>query len=141
MENELEKAKDIDVINYLDACLYVLKHELEGKKSNFIDGNKKITDLLLLMNYTNDESYILSILFANKTVPAIGLCHNIERGKAYRILKQFEKLNIISKTNTAVMEYFILDKSDPFKYIIENLSNEANKIKDVSIKIVELLKE
>lgn len=140
LKTELKKNKNEDVKGYLDACIDVLIHELENKKLITVDSDKRVEELLLSIDFTENEAYMLSILFANKVVSNSQMLHtHIERGKSYRILNKLQDLNLISKTNTSVVEYFVLNRDEPLKYIIEDLVNKLSNLRNVSKKIRELL--
>ena len=140
LKTELKKNKNEDVKGYLDACIDVLDHELENKALIIVDRDKQIEELLLSIDFTENEAYMLSILFANKVVSNSQMLHtHIERGKSYRILNKLQDLNLISKTNTSIVEYFVLNRDEPLKYIIEDLVNKLSNLRNVSKKIRELL--
>ncbi len=140
LKAELDNNSDEGILRYLHACIDVLEHELENTKSLIIAGDKRISDVLLAVDFSENEAYFLSVLFCNNTVQTAEMLHTkVERGKTYRVLNRLIKLGIVAKTNTSVVEYFIIDKYNPFKDIIENVNHRSTKLKNASAKIIKLL--
>lgn len=140
LKNELDKNNDESVLSYLHACIDVLEHELEDKKVTMVANDKRVMELLLTADFTENEALLLSMLLCNNTIPTSKMLHtNIERGKSYRVLNKLISFGIVDKTNTAVVEYFVIDKYNPFKDMIAKINYRSTKLKNVSAKIIKLL--
>lgn len=140
VKSQVKYATATIVTEYLKRCIAVLESELEGKKKIITQANDNVIGLLESIGYDKPQAGVLAILFANESVKARILAIGIDKTRVYRILSGFENDDIVAKTNTNIVEFFILDKDNPFGSVINSKIKEAEKLMSVSKEITKLIK-
>jgi len=133
----LKTEKNEYVINFIKASINTLNRELDNIKPASIREHEKLSSLICKLGYDNDESLIISVLLLNETVPPYYFSGSMDRTKVYRVLKELIHKNIVVKSSETPARFMILDRENPFKSVIDNKIEDAEKY----IKITKAIKK
>jgi len=126
---------------YLRATIETLEREVNGIPDKSInDGDKRIEKLLQHSDLTEMELQIFATLLANEPLQASDMVKFMERGKVYRTLESLIDREIVVKLPSQVTKYTVLDKKDPLRGIINNMTLRLSKHEAISNDITELMK-
>lgn len=140
LSSELKKSHNRSVEMYLKNCIISIEKEIYPKDLPEIQYDKSVYHKLSALGFESNESLIISYLFKNEVLQAGELSDitKIERGKIYRILDNWMELGIVGKAEATVNNFYIVDKLNPFKNVIQKKEKRIEELSNFNKMIVEV---